>query len=113
SVGSTLGTQPARGQAYYDLASGIQTTATSAGSYPYVGTIWWQYVDSWSEKLNWGLVTNLDNAYDGHEAVRGPAKAPGVACSAPLRRRNCGGEARNYGDVITFVKRANRYWLGH
>ncbi|HEV2385858.1 MAG TPA: putative Ig domain-containing protein, partial [Candidatus Acidoferrales bacterium] len=47
SVGSTLGTQPARGQAYYDLASGIQTTATSAGSYPYVGTIWWQYVDSW------------------------------------------------------------------
>jgi hypothetical protein len=107
SVGG-FGTQAARGQAYYDLVTGIQGEATTAGSYPFVGTVWWQYIDSWPEKLNWGLVTNLDNAYDGNEAMMSS-----VVCSAPLTNYACGGEAKNYGDVLTSVKQANAYWLSH
>lgn len=100
-------TQAARGQAYYDTVTTLQAMAvTATGSHPYVGTAWWQYTDNWGEKLNWGLVTLLDNAYDGHEAVTGP-----VPCSQPLRNYACGGEKRNYGDVLTLVKKANYAWI--
>ena len=65
--------------------------------------MWWQFADNWPEKLNWGLVTPSDNAYDGREARIAPGKDPfGFAT---------GGEERDYGDVLTQVKKANHYWI--
>ncbi len=66
------------------------------------------------EQLNWGLVTHLDNAYDGHEPSAGS-----VPCSAPLAAYTCGGESvpasgggtPPFGDLITPVKTANALWL--
>jgi hypothetical protein len=100
-------TQSSRGQAYYNnMASLLSATVTATGSHPYIGMQWWDYLDNWGEKINWGLKTDNDNAYDGHEAVQAI-----VACSAPLQMYTCGGEHANYGDVITPVKAANLLWL--
>jgi hypothetical protein len=97
-------TQADRGHEYYKTTTALATEAYSAnGSRPIVGVVWWQYLDNWGEKLNWGLVSLSDNAYDGHEAVTGR-----VPCSAPLERYTCGGEERNYGDVITRVKNTHQ-----
>jgi hypothetical protein len=98
-------TQELRGASFY---ASIQSTLAirNGGVNPYLGSFWWQYGDNAVEQTNWGLVTLKDNAYDGHESVTGT-----VACSAPLAAYSCGGEAGNYGDVITSVKAANALWL--
>lgn len=106
---SGFATQAARGQGYYnDMVQMLQTAHTTAGNFPYIGTILWQYIDNYSEKLNWGLVTHLDNAYDGHEAA-----AAMMPCASPLSKNKCGGEQRNYGDAISWVAKANRLWLAY
>jgi hypothetical protein len=84
----------------------LETSHTTAGNYPYIGVYWWEYTDNFGEQLNWGIVTHLDNAYDGHEAVTGS-----VTCSAPLQAYTCGGESGNYGNLVTPVKAANALWL--
>jgi hypothetical protein len=100
-------TQAARGQTYYNqMVQMLQTMQTTAGNHPYIGLTWFDYVDLWSLKQNLGLVTHLDNAYDGHEAVTAT-----VPCAPPLSQYTCGGEVANYGDVITSVKAANILWL--
>ena len=91
-----------RGESYRQTLAYVREVATSQGVHPYVGLLWWQYADNWNEKLNWGLVTRLDNAYDGHEATR-----QAVTCSAPLQTLHCGGEAHDYGDLISVVRQAN------
>jgi len=100
-------TQAARGAAYAAMVTAqLETSHTTAGNYPYIGVYWWEYTDNFGEQLNWGIVTHLDNAYDGHEAVTGS-----VACSAPLQAYTCGGESGNYGNLVTPVKAANALWL--
>jgi hypothetical protein len=104
-----LSTQTSRGQSYASSLSSLRSLQYSAtGSQPIIGVSWWQYTDNRAEKANWGLVTLLDNAYDGQEDVSGIVK-----CSAPLQSYSCGGEAANYGDVITSVRTANLFWLSH
>jgi hypothetical protein len=99
--------QAERGQGYYHMmAAQLQTAHTTAGNYPYVGVTFWELYDNWGEKLNWGIVTHNDNAYDGHEAVQG-----NVSCSAPLSKFRCGGEASTYGDFVTSMIKANQLWL--
>lgn len=108
---SDFPTQQARGADYADVAATFPTGAYSAnGSRPYVGVVWWQYLDNWGEKADWGLVSLSDNAYDGNEAVKGTGGVGHrtVICSAPLQQYLCGGEERNYGDVITSVKSAHQ-----
>jgi len=95
-------TQAERGRDYELALAHVREATSSAGSAPYVGLLWWQYADNWDEKLSWGLVTRLDNAYDGHEDVR-----QSVNCSAPLQNRGCGGEHHDYGDLISAVQQAN------
>lgn len=95
-------TQGDRGRDYEHALAHVREAATSTGSHPYVGLLWWQYADNWGEKLNWGLVTRFDNAYDGHEDVRQT-----VNCSEPLSNLKCGDEHDDYGDVISAVQRAN------
>lgn len=96
-------TQAERGQDYFKATTALATAAYPNGSRPYVGVMWWQYLDNWGEKLNWGLVSLSDNAYDGHEDVMGA-----VHCSRPLDQYVCGGEDRNYGDVITPVEKTHQ-----
>ena len=104
---SDFASQQERGQGYYEAVTALRNLTSSAtGSHPFIGEAWWQYTDNRSELKNWGLVTLLDNAYDGHEDVPGE-----VPCSSPLERYRCGGETQGYGDVLTLVKKANRYWL--
>jgi hypothetical protein len=94
--------QAERGKDYQHALAYVRDAATSSGTHPYVGLLWWQYADNWDEKLNWGLVTLLDNAYDGHEDV-----SHSIACSPPMQALKCGGETRNYGDLISAVRGAN------
>lgn len=100
-------TQAARGQAYYDMmVAQLQSSHTTTGNFPYIGVYWWEYIDNWGEKLNWGLVTHLDDAYDGRESSS--LERP---CSPPLVRYRCGREVDNYGDLISYVTRANHLWF--
>ena len=97
-------TQEGRGQSYYNGVTPYATSAYSANnSRPYVGVVWWQYLDNWGEKDNWGLVSLSDNAYDGHESTTAR-----VACSAPLQAFQCGGEEQNHGDAISWIKNAHQ-----
>jgi hypothetical protein len=112
---SGFSTQAARGAAYSAMMTAqLQTAETTAGNFPYIGVYWWEYVDNWGEKLNWGIVTHLDNAYDGREPASGS-----VTCGAPLTTYVCGSEPTPssgsgtppYGNLVAPVKAANALWL--
>jgi hypothetical protein len=113
STGS-FSTQATRGATYSSMINGQLSAHTTSGNNPYIGVYWWEYVDNWGEQLNWGIVTHLDNAYDGHEPASGS-----VTCSAPLAAYTCGGEPTPssgggtppYRDLVTPVKDANALWL--
>jgi len=102
--GST--SQAARGRQWETIVSSMLNTPGYNGTYQWVGIAWWGLYDFGNERIDWGLKTPSDNAYDGHEAVKAQ-----VPCSPPLERLNCGGEKKDYGDVITPVKRANQAWI--
>ena len=94
-------TQALRGQAYADeIANLVQLQATN-GDYCILGIDWWEWVDKvvGGENMNFGLVSRLDNAYDGKEAVVTPGTDP---WGYPT-----GGEARDYGDFLSAVTGAN------
>jgi hypothetical protein len=101
-----FGTQAEKGQAYYNAVRQFLQTTNSSGTNPHAGFYLWDWMDMWSEMTNWGLVSHLDNAYDGHEDV-----SASVPCSPPLQQYTCGGEPGNYGDYISKVKEANALWL--
>ena len=91
--------QAVRGAAYAQALAGEFARATRSGTHPVVGTKFWGFADSWPEKMNWGLVSLRDNAYDGREAVRRPGHDRwGYAT---------GGELRDYGDSLTSIRAAN------
>ena len=104
---SNFATQALRGAA---MAAKINSALTGRGSggtsYQMLGTKFWAYSDTTSENANYGLVSPLDNAYDGVEATSGTH-----ACSIPLQSYNCGGEAANYGDAVTAVRNALATWM--
>jgi hypothetical protein len=91
--------QGERGARYQQVVETLFTYRAPDGAYPMVGLDWWEYMDKVDERVNWGLVTPQDNAYDGREArVRRGRDRWGYAT---------GGEARNYGDFLTSVQSAN------
>ncbi|MGH9534705.1 MAG: Ig domain-containing protein [Terriglobales bacterium] len=101
-----LSSQAARGAAYAQITeqlfqfAGSSSNGALAGSHNFVGEKWWAWADSNAEKANWGLVTFLDNAYDGKEDV--------IAAGKDVWGFATGGEAANYGDFITAAKAANQ-----
>ena len=104
-------TQGARGLDYSSTVKTYPNLAyTATGSRPYVGILWWQYLDNWGEKDDWGIVSLSDNAYDGSESVKGPGGVGvrSVPCSAPLGTYLCGGEERSYGDLISPITGAHQ-----
>ena len=93
-------TQNERARLYRGVVLGDFNATTSAGVKPVVGIKFWSYTDSWGERGNWGLVTFLDNAYDGKEAVRRPG--------SDAWGYTTGGEERDYGDFISAVRETNQ-----
>ena len=101
--------QAARGQQWETTIQNMLTQPSFNNTYQWVGISWWQLHDNDGPDNpvnNWGLKTANDNAYDGHEAVKAS-----VPCSPPLEKLTCGGEKKEYGDLITPVKRANKAWI--
>lgn len=95
-------TQSERGRLYqYWLQRQFSAAVSATGNHPFVGFRWWEFGDNWSERLNWGLVTSLDNAYDGKEAKRDNGKDQWGF--------RTGGEDRDYGDFLGSVQRANQF----
>jgi hypothetical protein len=95
-------TQELRGQAYANYVDRLLQFRASDGINPVVGIDWFAWTDKTvdSENANFGLVTNLDNAYDGEEDVRARGTDPwGYAT---------GGEASDYGDFLSAVRQANQ-----
>lgn len=91
-------TQSLRGAAYASTMA-AEFTRSVAGCCPIIGTKFWAFADSWAEKMNWGLVSFRDNAYDGIEAVRRHGRD---AWGFPT-----GGEARDYGDSLSSIAACN------
>lgn len=90
-------TQMQRGEWYSNrILQDFRGTVTGSGIQPVIGEKFWALTDSWAEKANWGLVSLLDNAYDGNEAVR--------AASKDVYGFTRGGEEKDYGDFISTVK---------
>jgi hypothetical protein len=102
-------TQSARGQLYSNWLLGQFNAAyTSTGTHPFIGFRWWQLIDNYGEKTNWGLLSFMDNPYDGTQSIAGGT--PGVVGSAPCRDPwgyPCGAEEKNYGNFIDAVTQAN------
>jgi hypothetical protein len=92
-------TQALRGERYVsDLATFLNTRGSN-GDFYVLGLNWWELVDSPGDGANWGLLSRLDNAYDGREAV-----AETVTDGDGIMR---GGEAANFGDFLGLVTAAN------
>ncbi|MGH9471230.1 MAG: hypothetical protein ACRD1M_00660, partial [Terriglobales bacterium] len=75
-------------------AGGLQGSANS------IGIQFWAWGDSTGEETNWGLVSFLDNPYDGVSDV--------VAAGTDAWGFATGGEAANYGNFIGPVTSANQ-----
>ena len=102
SVGGGFANQAARAQDFAQNVGGLHDRSAH-GSSPYIGYLWWRLTDDWAERLNWGLVTARDNAYDGCEA----RTSAGID---PFGFRT-GGEVRDYGNVLDAVKKTNFSWI--
>jgi hypothetical protein len=103
-------TQLARGQAYQKAMQTVLGLTGSDGSYPVAGIKWWAWCDSAGEAQNFGLVSVLENAYDGLQDQIAGSSAPGVIDSAKCRDSMgypCGAERNNHGDFLSTVKIEN------
>ncbi len=92
-----------------ELATYLNATVRKTGTNPVAGLLWWEFHDNWGEKVNWGLVSLMDNAYDGKEATNSggrPGAIGSARCKDP-RGFPCGAEERDYGDFIGSVREAN------
>jgi hypothetical protein len=98
-------TQAERGAGYQTMVNMFLNAQTTAyGSYPIVGFDWWGLYDMNSQQANWGLLTPLDNPYDGVSATikgAGPDQ-----WGYPTGR-----ERGNYGDFLSAVSAANHRML--
>jgi hypothetical protein len=93
-------TQEERGELYANKVEFLFNVANEAGVHPVAGLKFWSWGDHWGEKVNFGLVTASENAYDGWEAVK-------------VRRADTwgfptGGEEDDYGDFLSAVSAVHR-----
>ena len=104
-------TQQTRGQLHQStMKSLLNWQSASTGSYPFIGVVWWGLYDFWGEKIDWGIASLEDNPYDGRSATATVRTDPwGFSVGGPTV--SLGGESRNYGDVIDYLKWANSMWL--
>lgn len=97
-----LKTQTARGQRYREnVQSLFKFRAAASGSHPVIGILWWAWNDSLPEHANFGLVSQMDNAYDGVEGgITGGIDAWGYPT---------GGEEKNFGNFLGAARETN-FW---
>jgi hypothetical protein len=95
-------TQANRGEMYSDVVNYLFGMAGSDGIHPVVGIDWWEWTDKvvGGEHTEAGLVTNLDNAYDGVEDQ--------IPTGVDQWGYKVGGEAASYGDFLEVVKSTNQ-----
>lgn len=93
--------QAQRGAAYAQEIANLLALTGDDGSNFILGINWWEWTDKTAtgENMNFGLVSNLDNAYDGKEAI--------IARETDPRGHPTGGEKKNYGDFLTSVGQAH------
>jgi hypothetical protein len=95
-----VNSQTARAQRYrLDLDHLFSARSLITGSNHYVGMLWWWWLDMINEQKNWGLVSLMDNAYDGVEA--------GIAKGVDAWGYPTGGEEKNYGDFLGPAREMN------
>jgi Putative Ig domain len=99
AAGWDFPTQVRRGENYSESLAAAVGTEGFDGIFPVVGFEVWELADKPAERANFGLVTDLDNAYDGWEAV--------IARGADSWGYPTGGEEANYGNYIGSVRNAN------
>lgn len=101
-------TQAGRGSAYSkQMATDLALTGNDGYGFV-VGWDYWEMTDKTSERQNFGLVTPLDNGYDGIEDRMGPQPCfPEITVPGYV----CGKEPANHGDFVTSVTSANKLWL--
>jgi hypothetical protein len=80
-------------------ASEALATSGNDRIFPVVEFGLWELEDKPAERANFGLITDLDNAYDGREGV--------VEIGADSWGYKTGGEASNYGNYVDLVQSAN------
>ena len=91
--------QLTRGQQYATDQQAILSAQGTNSDYYVLGTGFWSLTDNNSEKTNFGLITFMDNAYDGQCAV--------ISAGNDQYGYPCGGEATNYGDFLDNVTQTN------
>jgi len=104
SVSAAFPAQAIRGLEWYQGVNYFMSTPGYYRDFPVIGFDFWSWQDF--AAYNQGLVSQWDNAYDGHEAVGSL-----VSCSPPVANFTCGGDNGNYGDSIDTIKAANLLWL--
>jgi hypothetical protein len=94
-------TQALRGAGYQSLISNYWNTQASDGTYPVIGLDWWEWVDKVTdgENMNFGLVSQYDNAYDGLEDQ--------TTAGADSWGYTTGSEPHNHGDFLGAVTQQN------
>ena len=97
-----VATQEERGE-WYEAALQALLTSGAGNTKRFVGMQFWQLFDNQAECANWGLLTRRDNPYDGVSAR--------VQKGFDEWGYPTGGEVRDFGDFISYVKRANKLWL--
>lgn len=98
-------TQAQRSAGFQGMMTGmVNAKDTATGTYNIVGYMWWDMFDMDGEKKNWGLVTPLDNPYDGKSAT---IKGVNGNNGKDQWGHPTGGEAANYGDFIDGVMTTN------
>jgi hypothetical protein len=95
----TAQTQEDRGALYERKVEFLLEAVSADGTHPVAGIKFWSWGDHWGEKVNFGLVSPSENAYDGWEAVRARRTD---ALGFPT-----GGEERDYGDFLSSVSAAH------
>jgi len=96
---SQVDTQAERAARYRRDVEWLFKARTADGTHPFIGHLLWAWTDSVPEEMNWGLVSLMDNAYDGHEA--------GKSLGTDAWGYRTGGEEHNYGDFIGPVRAVN------
>jgi hypothetical protein len=98
-AGWFVDTQGARGEHYRQDVERLFDAKSAAGVHPFVGHLWWAWTDSIPEERNWGVVSLMDNAYDGYEA--------GTSHGIDAWGFATGGEEHNYGDFVGPARAVN------
>ena len=93
-------TQEERGALYRRKVEFLFNAVSEAGIHPVAGLKFWAWGDHWGEKVNFGLVSFSENAYDGAEAVKARGRD---SWGFPT-----GGEEKDHGDFLSSVRAAHQ-----